>query len=272
MIKIGILEATSRERDRSGPLSASLRIKISGVPGDGFGQFDSLAGLVDAEYPGIMTLGAAHPKWPGLYVDRVRERPLGKSSSDRLAVYEVDVSYARLEMPPASGNPDDPDEPTFGESSISGSAGGRQVTTTRDWEGNDVKVSWTDEAGKVDTQSPAIPKIVIMPDLRVSRRERISYQRLVTKIIENVGCVNDGPWHIDQTALPRTWLLNDIQYTSDDGGRTYNVTYIFSNDLGGYDVEVWYKDKDGTRKIGGERKQVQVYRMVNFDALALWPA
>jgi len=230
---------------------------------------------VEALAPGVMSLGAPHPSIAGLYVDSWDATPKGQALDGSGAIFEIDVTYAALSLPPIQEPPEEPGEdadPTFGLANITQASGARQITTTKDWQGNDVELEYRTPAvpGSPSVsrfQYPAIPKLVIVPETRVVRRERITRRQLAAKQRKYTGCTNDGPWTLDTTAKPGTWLVADIRGSSDDGGKTYTVTYSFVFDDGGHDVEVWYKAENGTRQKGGDVKQVQVYRRVALNDL-----
>jgi len=251
MIKRDILNGTGHGSDSGGYSSARIRYIAAGVPGVGQEQSDNLKDFVESEYPGAMSYGSAHPSLVGLYVSTTQSTPLGKTPNG--PTFQVDVTYARLNMPPKQEDPEDPNEdpePSFSQIQISGSTIRRQEVGDTDIDGNQVEVAFTPPPveGKdqdQQTQAAIIPRDVIQDQYTATRRERITFQQLIAKKKKFTNRVNSGPWRIDPSAKPDQWLVDSINFQSSDGGVVYDVTYIliYDNSEHGHRPDVRFIDR-----------------------------
>jgi hypothetical protein len=123
-----------------------------------------------------------------------------------------------------------------------------------------------DQGGDVEIQIP-------MPAMRVSRIEPANPWRLARTY---VGRVNARRWNDGE---PRTWLCTAINGTTNDFGKTFEVSYEFQFNDETWDATVVYIDPD-TGQPTSEAiellrrgipaiRTVQVYRTIDFDPLGL---
>lgn len=73
----------------------------------------------------------------------------------------------------------------------------------------------------IGPQPGTVRQQVSCPFMRFSRRERLNPRR---KSTEYTGAINSGRW-LDGDS--HTWMCRGINFVSDDGGKSYRVTYDF---------------------------------------------
>jgi len=270
MVKRDLLDGSDASGDQKGLGTARIGYLAVGVPGVGQEQMANVRAFVEADYPGAMTPGTPHPQLAGLYLSATNIRPLGKTPQG--PAFKIDVTYARLDMPPAQGPGDD--DPTYGRAEVSLSFVRRQAIGDTDIFGDQVKVSYQAPGWKTpDVQVASIPQDYILLQVTVSRREAITFQQLVAKGKAFTNRVNSGAWSLDPSASPRQWLLEGISANSSDRNATYNVMYTFLYDKDGHDPEVRYilrEDGRPPEDLGLDgRAWPSMYDEANFDGLQI---
>lgn len=130
---------------------------------------------------------------------------------------------------------------------------------------------WQYQGGDIDYQIP-------MMIFRYTRREP-SDAYVGNKARQYVGTINElalfgDPNDEGSGDPPRTWLCSRIDGVSDDGGKTYNVTYEFQYNPETWDPVVVFVNPETGKPVpfpvwGESIRQVRVYRLANFFDLGL---
>jgi hypothetical protein len=196
---------------------------VSGLTGTGNARLIEAVAAVAAVTGNI---GSAHPGYAYALLESFQPEHLSTNVVKVSCVYKTldpadDVNYAEIEVGTSL----------------------EQVETNKDTDGNLITVSYTYPADyKLDdkkrnqtiTQSGTVSTSAPKSSIVYSRRETGSPG---SKSREYVGNVNAAGWQLDQDspgADARTWKCMSIVGRSQDGGVTFDVTYVFE-----YRADTW---------------------------------
>jgi len=254
--------------------SAALTVAGTGTTATRLFVVSDLAGAPESRTarasfaPGIPQVGTPHPAVPGLVVESI-----GVACKDP-ETYFVTVNY---KYPSGSGGGSSPGS----KAQISGGANAQTVQTNLDAKGRLMEISYayktgTDDApgSVVKTQTGEVQIQVPMPVLRFTRREKLDP---FDKIKKYVGKINGGAFRGDEKHY---WLCSAIDFQSQDGGKTYDVTYEFIRNENTWSATVLYIDPTTGQPPSPEQSalapevpngvaQFDVYPEANFGGLNL---
>ena len=220
--------------------------------------------------PGVPVQGQSHPIVPNVFV-------LNKSIEViDPEIVKVSVNYG-VPRPEDSQPGENQGQNNQGVIRVGSTV--QSLVTQKDKDGNDLFVSIdieeTDEDGIVTTTNAKqlgeveiqIPRMVLSLD----RKENGTPGALARTY---VGAVNVSPIWGDPE---RTWLCSRIEGVSNDGGRTYNVTYEFVLNPDGWDAGIVFIDSETDRPHEQVRtsgningfKQFRINKERNFSPLNL---
>jgi hypothetical protein len=222
--------------------------------------------------------GAAHPSRASCVLKEINVSAIKGDTVECQIVYE-DVTYGSLRRPEASYN------------TLMGRASLRQINTTKDASNNDIMLTYTyptsyrapdgtkpfstAEYADVGTRSfskfAIVPKLVPEMTLSVTQIESSNPK---TKAKDAIGKVNNGSFALDTSATEGQYLCADIQWSSNDGGATYEVTYTFHYIEEGWNSQevVWMDPlwgAPGENLDSASRKTPAIYATANFSTLGL---
>lgn len=246
-------------------------VEVQGLEGDA--DVRAFNALQESEVP---QFGDPHPSIP---VIRVGSRVVTAIDTNNVS---IEINYRELTA--AELLPDDLQPPIL---ELLTSV--QQVTTSRDKDGKEIKVSITfdDERDTVEGGAEvniSVPQTVV----RFTRREIFNP---LSKAIANVGKINSGGF---LGSKAKTWLCTNLSGTTNNGGQSYLVTYEFQLSLRkdsegkliGWDTTVAFIDEKTGKPVvqdkgaknpiheeeiteGDGLATVEVYETINFNSLNL---
>lgn len=210
---------------------------------------------------GIPSIGAVHDGIPLIQL-------VSRSAEiEDATICKVTLSYRKI-----SGIANIPDDTVKPQITVTSSV--VQTETNHDINGVQMSVShtFTDDAGdgttttRTEEQGGSVSVYIPQSIFQLVRREPNDASR---KAREFVGKVNGANFFGDD---PRTWLCTNLSCQSDDGGRSYNVTYEFQRADATWDATVRFKDPATNQPPvglveGTGIKNYIVYESADFSAL-----
>ena len=148
-----------------------------------------------------------------------------KILDDKPSAAEVNLVY-RMRWP-AAGN---------GTYNLEVGTAVTEVETTKDYQGNNIVVSFNGESRIVSINKPVAESTLIVRRLEVGSPG--------AKSRKYVGKVNSGPWSRDPDSKARQWFCTSIRGVSSDRVH-YEVTYEFQQRDETWDQEAVFTDETG---------------------------
>jgi len=232
---------------------AQLRHTASGLEAQRVAYITGIQNLKQAlEHPDLPKIGQAHPDMHNLIIQSITAKHDGPNAAN------ITLAYHN-----PSGNNSDKPQVKVGSAL-------RQQTTEIDLNGNRITVAYSCSGEDQDlvTQGARVP--VLKPETELTFI-RLETTHPATTAKKYAGTVNrstifEGP--------PGGWLCTAITGSSDDGGKTFIVTYLFQFNENGWQPTVSYIDPKTNRPpanltAGIGTKQVQLYRDTEFKNLGL---
>lgn len=203
------------------------------------------------EHPDLPTVGQSHPQLPYLVVKSVTAKHDGPNAAHIVITYHDPTGHGDLPK-------------------VSVGTALRQQTSETDLAGNRITLAYTSTGLDDDLTTQGARVTVFRPQTELSFT-RVQTIHPATTAKTYAGTVNRTPIFEGD---PGTWLCTSIDGQSDDGGKTFLVTYRFQFNADGWQPTVSYNDPKTNRPpadlvAGVGIKQVTLYRTEEFRNLGL---
>jgi len=178
---------------------------------------------------GIPQYGESHPNLPGAQVTSISASPIENSAGQ----VKITVQYGA--PTPEEQAPEETPESAI----LTISAGTTETTTQKNKDGEALIASITFSDGTTEDRQ-LVEATVLIPSLTLQfqRKERNN------PIWQAIGCTGAVNSQSIGVFAAGTLLCTEIEGTTDDGGRSYNVSYVFQHNPASWKAVLTYVDKD----------------------------
>lgn len=232
---------------------------VKGVTGDGDERLVNAIISTEVRAAGMPTLYDEHPAVSAAILRELRPKPIDTETVEVTLIYRSNGFQVF---------PQDTAQIAVGSSV-------QQVSTNRDRSNSDLSVSHTWTAAEKnkhgvspttspDTQGGEITVFKPQTTFEYSIRQNYSPDAYS---LSYVGKLNNAPW---KGGAAGTWLCTGINGRSSDNGVTYDVTYSFQYQAGGWNPSYFYRMPDGRPPAVTDTsslKQADYYETADFAGM-----